>query len=71
MTTREQIVSEINILNETQLKQVADYLEFLKLRQKDKNVNGNSKKDSIFNLGRNPVDCDAPDASENLDKYLY
>jgi virulence-associated protein VagC len=30
-----------------------------------------SKEDSIFKLGRNPVACNAPDASENLDKYIY
>jgi virulence-associated protein VagC len=30
-----------------------------------------SKEDSIFKLGSNPVACNTPDASENLDKYLY
>ena len=30
-----------------------------------------SKADSIFKLGRNPVPCNAPDASENLDDYIY
>lgn len=29
------------------------------------------KRDPLLNLGTNPVSCDAPDASENLDKYLY
>lgn len=71
MTIREQVISEINVLSETQLEQVADYLQTLKFHRTDKNENGNSKQDAIFNLGRNPVDCDAPDASENLDKYLY
>ncbi len=30
-----------------------------------------SKEDSLFKLGRNPVACNAPDASENLDEYIY
>jgi virulence-associated protein VagC len=30
-----------------------------------------SKPDPIFNLGKNPVDCGVPDASENHDRYLY
>ena len=30
-----------------------------------------SKENSLFKLGRNPVACNAPDASENLDKYIY
>ena len=30
-----------------------------------------SKEDSLFKLGRNPVACNTPDASENLDKYIY
>ena len=29
------------------------------------------KDDPIFKLGSNPVSCDATDASENLDQYLY
>jgi hypothetical protein len=29
------------------------------------------KEDPIFKLGRNPVPCNAPDASENLDQYIY
>lgn len=31
----------------------------------------NHQNDSIFRLGVNPVSCHTPDASENLDKYLY
>lgn len=27
--------------------------------------------DPIFDLGKDPVTCNAPDASENHDKYLY
>ena len=30
-----------------------------------------SKEDSLFKLGSRPVPCNAPDASENLDEYLY
>lgn len=29
------------------------------------------KEDPIFKFGMHPVTCNAPDASENLDKYLY
>lgn len=28
------------------------------------------KRDPLLNLGTNPVSCNAPDASENLDKHL-
>ena len=30
-----------------------------------------SKEDSLSKLGRNPIPCNTPDASENLDEYLY
>ena len=30
-----------------------------------------AKEDSVFRLGVNPVPCGTPDASENLDKYIY
>jgi virulence-associated protein VagC len=30
-----------------------------------------NERDTIFKLGNTPVPCNAPDASENLDKYLY
>lgn len=71
MTIREQVVSEINVLSETQLKEVSDYLKVLKFRRKRDAKNGGSENDSIFNLGLNPVECGAPDASGNLDEYLY
>lgn len=29
------------------------------------------KEDALLRFGRNPVACNAPDASENLDEYLY
>ncbi len=29
------------------------------------------KEDALFKLGRNPILCNAPDASENLDEYIY
>lgn len=29
------------------------------------------EEDPILSLGTNPVPCGAPDASENLDDYLY
>ncbi len=34
MTIREQIISEINLLDELQLKQVADFLDLVKFRTK-------------------------------------
>ena len=30
-----------------------------------------AEEDALFRLGKNPVPCNAPDASENLDDYLY
>ena len=29
------------------------------------------KDDPIYDIGKNPVKCGVPDASENLDKYVY
>ena len=29
------------------------------------------QSDAIFSLGKNPVKCQAEDASENHDKYIY
>jgi hypothetical protein len=29
------------------------------------------KEDPIYDIGRNPVKLGIPDASENLDKYIY
>lgn len=29
------------------------------------------KEDSLYDIGRNPVKLGIPDASENLDKYIY
>ena len=29
------------------------------------------KKDPIYDIGKNPVKLGIPDASENLDKYVY
>ncbi len=73
MTVREQIVSKLNLLTEEQIKQVADFLDFLKFREKKTTENGEniSQADGIFNLGKNPVETGVNDASENLDKYLY
>lgn len=73
MTVREQVFTKLKVLTDEQLKQVADFLEFLKFREKkiseiEKNV---SQNDGIFNLGKSPVEIGINDASENLDKYLY
>jgi len=29
------------------------------------------KEDPLYDIGRNPVKLGIPDASENLDKYIY
>lgn len=73
MTTREEVISGLELLNETQLRLVADYLKFLKSRKEkgSKGNNGSLKHDSIFDLGKNPVKVGVSDASENLDDYLY
>lgn len=73
MTIREKVVSKLNVLNESQLKQVVDFLDFLKFREKKntKKESGKLQDDGIFNLGKNPVEIGVSDASENLDKYLY
>lgn len=70
MTTREQIISEISVLDESQLKKVAEYLNFIKFKTKDKSKNG-KYQDTIFNLGKKPIETGITDASENLDQYLY
>jgi len=70
MTTREQIISEISVLDESQLKKVAEYLNFIKFKTKDKSKNG-KHQDTIFNLGKKPIETGVTDASENLDQYLY
>jgi hypothetical protein len=73
MTTREEVISALDLLNETQLRMVADYLNFLKSRKekKSKANNGSPRNDSIFDLGKNPIEVGVSDASENLDNYLY
>ena len=72
MNVREKVISEINILNEVEVKQVSQFLEFIKFQTKKRdNVKKNKRKDSIFNLGKTPVEVGVLDASENLDKYLY
>lgn len=72
MNVREQVISEINVLSEIEVKQVAQFLEFIKFQTKKRHKSKNSKKrDSIFNLGKTPVEIGVSDASENLDQYLY
>jgi hypothetical protein len=72
MNTREQIISEISILSDVEVKQIAQFVEFVKFQTKKKSKSQNGKKqDSIFNLGKKPVEIGISDASENLDQYLY
>jgi hypothetical protein len=72
MNVREKVISEINVLNEVEVKQVSQFLEFIKFQTKKRGKTTNGKqKDSIFNLGKKPVEVGVSDASENLDKYLY
>lgn len=73
MTVREQVFTKLKVLTDEQLKQVADFLDFLKFREKKiselKKVV--SEEDDIYNLGKNPIEISVSDASENVDKYLY
>lgn len=73
MNTREQIISEVKILDESRLKEIAEYIDFLKFRERQKlrKPINSSLNDSIHNLGKNPVETGVNDASENPDKYLY
>jgi hypothetical protein len=72
MNVREKVISEINVLNEIEVKQVSQFLEFIKFQTKKRSKKVDIKKDdSIFNLGKNPVEVGVSDASENLDQYLY
>ena len=71
MTIREKVVSDLNRLDDVQVRQVADYLKFLKSRKNQTPKNPNRPTDTIFNIGNNPVKTGVADASENLDKYLY
>lgn len=71
MDVKEKVLEDINTLNESQVKKVSDYVKFLQFQGKEKSHKSNGKKDSIFNIGKNPVDVGADDASENLDNYLY
>jgi virulence-associated protein VagC len=48
-------------VNEVEIRQEGDVIV----------VYPKSKEDPLFKLGRNPIPCNAPDASENLDKYIY
>ena len=73
MTTREEVISALDLLSDTQLRLVADYLKSLKSRKEkgSKGNNGSRRNDSFFDLGKNPVEVGVSDASENLDDYLY
>jgi len=71
MSVKEEILEDINTLNESQIKKVADCVRFLQFQGKAKSLKSNSKKDSVFSVGKNPVDVGVKDASENLDEYLY
>jgi hypothetical protein len=69
MTVREKVIDEIKNLTDTELKSVADYVDFLKAKSQGNKKNG--KKDPLLGLGKKPVSTGIPDASENLDKYIY
>jgi hypothetical protein len=71
MDVREKVISEVSVLNEGEVKQVSQFPEFIKFQTKKRGKKTNGKqKDSIFNLGKKPVEVGISDASENLDKYL-
>ena len=72
MNVREKVISEINVLSEIEVKQVSQFLEFIKFQTKKQSKTKNrTETDSIFNLGKTPVEVGVSDASENLDQYLY
>ena len=72
MNVREKVISEINVLSEVEVKQVSQFLEFIKFQTKKQiKTKNRTETDSIFNLGKNPVEVGVSDASENLDQYLY
>jgi hypothetical protein len=71
MSVKEEVLAEIDTLNESQMRMVADYVRFLQFQREEKSGKSNGKKDSIFEIGRNPVDVGVKDGSENPDEYLY
>lgn len=71
MSVKEKVVEDLDKLDESQVKKVSDYVKFLRFQGKGKTQKTNGKKDSIFNIGKNPVDVEIKNASENLDDYLY
>jgi hypothetical protein len=72
MSIKEQVISEISGLDESQLKQIVVFLAALKGKKKKPGASKTGKsEDPIFRLGRNPVKTGVTDASVNLDKYLY
>ncbi len=54
-------------------RQMLDDAEEVEIRKEDGKVivTPLPKVDPILGLGENPVACGAPDASEQLDRYLY
>ncbi len=71
MSVKKKVLEDINKLNEAQIKKVSDYVKFLQFQGKEKTHKSNGQKDSLFGIGKNPVDVGITDASENLDDYLY
>ncbi len=71
MSVKEEVLAKIKTLNESEIKKVADYVNFLNFQESEKPQKSNGKKDTLFDLGKNPVDVGIIDASENLDDYLY
>lgn len=67
MTVREKVIAEIKNMTDTELKSVADYVDFLKSKSKSHKKDG--KKEALLELGKNPVTTGISDASEYLDKY--
>ena len=51
MNVREKVISEINVLSEIEVKQVSQFLEFIKFQTKKQSKTKNrTETDSIFNL---------------------
>ena len=67
MTTKEQINQQLNHLTQEQLNQVADFITFLKFREKLINPNFNTEK--LANLYQEFADEDRQLAEEGINEY--
>lgn len=67
MTTKEQINQQLNNLTQEQLNQVADFITFLKFREKSTKPNFNTEK--IANLYQEFAEEERQLAEEGINEY--